>query len=801
MLELRNIFKTYRTGGVETVALDNISVSFREKEFVAILGTSGSGKTTCLNIIGGLDHADRGEVIIKGRKTKDFKESDWDAYRNSSIGFVFQGYNLIPHLSIVENVELGMTLGGVPAEERKRRALKLLEQVGLKEHLHKKPEQLSGGEMQRVAIARALANDPEILLCDEPTGALDTKTSGQIMDLIREVAGDRLVVMVTHNITVAEKYADRLIGFQDGKIVSDSHPYQEADAPDSFGLKKTNMNFLIALKLSYNNIKSKKGRAFLTAFASSIGIIGIAVILSLSSGFQKQIDTFQSDAMTEYPIIISQAPMSVERNRFTAMQSGLRGRGALQEPEPVISEEVFLVDAAADQTTHTNVITEDFMAYLNSIDPDICRSISLTRTTALNLVRETDGGAVPVTLGAGEVPSAGGSSGGIAGRGMPGFANPAGMSSLTSLGLSSFPMDLRKEETPYIQRNYDLLAGEYPGDATDLVLVIDEENQLDGDVLKSLGFQTSNAAAISFESIVGTQLILVHNDDYYAKTAMGTYLPGSDYQAMAESEKSVTLSIAGIIRQKEGVNVSLLAPGIAYSDELMDRVISAAIASDIVKAQAVSEKNVMNLSAMSDKAKASFLSYLGGNAIPSSILLYPETFEDKEEVVAYLEAYNAGKAEEDQILHTDLAETISQMTGGIINGITIVLVAFAAISLVVSLIMISIITYTSVLERTKEIGVLRSLGARKKDITRVFDAETFILGLLSGVMGVAAAWLLTIPMNRILFRLTELVNIASLQISHVVILITVSTLLAVLGGHIPAKMASEKDAVDALRSE
>ena len=800
MLELKNISKTYRTGGVETVALNDISVSFRDKEFVAILGTSGSGKTTCLNIIGGLDHADRGEVIIKGRKTKDFKESDWDAYRNSAIGFVFQNYNLIPHLSIVENVELGMTLGGVQAEERKKRALKLLEQVGLKGHLHKKPEQLSGGEMQRVAIARALANDPEILLCDEPTGALDTKTSGQIMDLIREVAGDRLVVMVTHNVAVAEKYADRLIGFQDGKIVSDSHPFQEAAAPDSFGLKKTNMNFPIALKLSYNNIRSKKGRAFLTAFASSIGIIGIAVILSLSSGFQKQIDTFQSDAMTEYPIIISQTPMSVERNRFTAMQSGLRGRRALQEPEPVISEEVFLVDTAADQTTHTNVITEEFLAYLDGIDPDICRSISLTRTTALNLVRDTEDGAVPVTLKGSEIPSAG-SSGAMAGRGMPGLASPSGMSSLTSLGLSSFPRDLREEETPYIQRNYDLLAGEYPSEATDLVLVVDEENQLDGDVLKNLGFQTSGAAAFSFESIVGTEFILVHNDDYYVKTAMGTYLPGSDYQAMADSEKSVTLRIAGIVRQKEGVNVSLLAPGIAYSDELMDRVIDAAMASDIVRAQSVSDRNVMNLSAMTDTAKASFLSFLGGNTVPSSIMLYPETFEDKEEAVAYLEAYNAGRAEKDQILHTDLAETISQMTGGIINGITIVLVAFAAISLIVSLIMISIITYTSVLERTKEIGVLRSLGARKKDITRVFDAETFILGLLSGLMGVAAAWLLTIPMNRILFRLTELENIASLQLSHIVILIAVSTLLAVLGGHIPAKVASEKDAVEALRSE
>lgn len=795
MLELRNISKTYRVGGVETIALDNISVQFRKKEFVAILGTSGSGKTTCLNIIGGLDHADRGEVIISGRKTKDFKESDWDAYRNSAIGFVFQNYNLIPHLSIVENVELGMTLGGVPSEERKKRSLMLLEQVGLKGHLHKKPEQLSGGEMQRVAIARALANDPEILLCDEPTGALDTKTSSQIMDLIRQVAGDRLVVMVTHNLEVAQKYAGRLIGFQDGKIVSDSNPFQEASAPDRFSLKKTNMNFPIALKLSYNNIKSKKGRAFLTAFASSIGIIGIAVILSLSSGFQKQIDSFQSDAMTEYPIIISQSPMSVERNRFTAMQSGMRGR-ALREPEPVISDDVFLVDTSADRTTHTNVISTEFLAYLNAIDPDICRSISLTRTTALNLVREADEGAVLVTLGASELPS-----GGTAGRGMPGPANPAMMSSLTSLGQSSFPKDLGKEETPYVQRNYDLLAGEYPGETTDLVLVVDEGNQLDENVLKNLGFETSGATSIPFDHLVGTEYSLIHNNDYYYKTVMGTYLPGRDYQAMADADRSITLRIAGIVRQKAGVNVALLEPGIAYSDALVDKIIEAATDSDIVKAQMVSDRNVMNMTVLTESQKTAFLAYLGGSGLPSTIMLYPESFEDKEQVVAYLDAYNAGRAEDDQILHTDLAESISQMTGGIINGITIVLLAFAAISLIVSLIMISIITYTSVLERTKEIGVLRSLGARKKDIARVFDAETCILGLLSGLMGVLAAWLITIPMNRILFRLTELKNIASLQLPHVLILIAVSTLLAMLGGHIPARMGSKKDPVEALRSE
>ena len=326
MLEFRNIKKTYHVGGIETRALDNINVAFREKEFVAILGTSGSGKTTCLNIIGGLDHYDSGELIIKGKKTSDFKDEDWDAYRNNSIGFVFQSYNLIMHLGIVANVELGMTLSGVSMYEKHKRALEALEQVGLSEHLHKKPNQLSGGQMQRVAIARALANNPEILLCDEPTGALDTVTSAQIMDLIKELAKDRLVIVVTHNPEIAQKYADRIIRFQDGKIISDTHPHQERLKPDRFLLKKTSMNFLSALNLSFTNLITKKGRTFLTALASSIGIIGIAVILSLSTGFQAQIDTFQSDAMSEFPIIISQSAMQLNAENMASMQDKLKDK-------------------------------------------------------------------------------------------------------------------------------------------------------------------------------------------------------------------------------------------------------------------------------------------------------------------------------------------------------------------------------------------------------------------------------------------------------------------------------------------
>ena len=394
MLELKNVRKTYHVGDIETRALDGISVAFRQKEFVAILGTSGSGKTTCLNIIGGLDRYDEGELIIKGKKTSDFKERDWDAYRNNSVGFVFQSYNLIMHLSIVANVELGMTLSGVSAEEKRRRALEVLEQVGLKDHLHKKPNQLSGGQMQRVAIARALANNPEILLCDEPTGALDTATSIQIMDLIKEVARDRLVIMVTHNPDLAEKYADRIIRFQDGKIIADSHPHEERPKPDGFQLKKTSMSFLTALRLSFNNIRTKKGRTFLTSFASSIGIIGIAVILSLSSGFKIQIDKFQGNALAEFPIMITQSAMEVDAESMASMHESMKDKIVGTE-EYADSDEVYLYDPADMTMLHTNVFTQEYIDYLNAIDPAICSSIGYSRIVSMNMVRKIDGKAQP----------------------------------------------------------------------------------------------------------------------------------------------------------------------------------------------------------------------------------------------------------------------------------------------------------------------------------------------------------------------------------------------------------------------
>ncbi len=781
MLELKNIHKTYHVGDIETKALDGISVAFREKEFVAILGTSGSGKTTCLNIIGGLDRYDEGEMSIKGKKTSDFKDRDWDAYRNNSVGFVFQSYNLIMHQSIVSNVELGMTLSGVSAEEKHRRALQVLEQVGLKEHLHKKPNQLSGGQMQRVAIARALANDPEILLCDEPTGALDTATSLQIMDLIQEVAKNRLVIMVTHNPELAEKYADRIIRFQDGKIISDSHPHQERPKPDSFSLKKTSMSFFTALKLSFNNIRTKKGRTFLTSFASSIGIIGIAVVLSLSSGFQAQIDKFQSDALSEFPIVISQSTMEMDAENIASLQEQMKDQ-MMGTQEYAESDEVYLYDPSDTTFLHTNDFTPEFMDYLSAIDTEICNSIGYTRIVAMNMLREVDGQIVSVTLNSSSSQS-------------------DITSGMTSMNLSSYPKQLQEGDESYLEKNYDLLAGAYPTSPTDLVLVIDPRNRVDVNILKNLGFDTEGKEAIKFTDLVGTEFKIIPNDDYYVQTQFGSYLPGSDYEAMYASNDAITVRIAGVVRQKQDVTIGLLGNGIAYSDELSQMIIDSAVDSEIVQAQKASDKNVITMEDVDAQTKQQLLSYLGGDETPYMIMVYPDNFEDKDAVLAYLDAFNEGRAEEEQIIYTDLAGTMSSMTSGIMDGITMVLVAFAAISLVVSLIMICIITYTSVLERTKEIGILRALGARKKDITRVFDAETCILGVFSGLLGIFIAWLLTFPINAFLYHMTELSNVAQLQVLHAVILVLISTLLTILGGHIPAKMASRKDAVEALRSE
>ena len=766
MLELKNIKKTYRVGDVETRALDDISVSFREQEFVAILGTSGSGKTTCLNIIGGLDRYDSGDLIINGKSTKNFKDREWDAYRNNSIGFIFQSYNLISHLSIVANVEMGMTLGGVSAAEKHRRAQEALEKVGLKDHLHKKPNQLSGGQMQRVAIARALANDPDILLCDEPTGALDTVTSVQIMDLIKEIAGDKLVIMVTHNPELAEKYADRIVKFQDGKIVSDSNPYSFEKENKEFSLKKTSMSFLTALKLSANNIRTKLGRTFLTSFASSIGIIGIAVILSLSVGFQMQIDKFEADTLQQMPIIISQQSMNLDTD--TMIKMGEEQKKYEDYPD---EKKIYLFDSMQDTMTHTNKFTDEYLEYVNNMDSSLCKGVTYSRLVNMNMIRKDGENYIPVTS--------------------------------ANMNWSSYPVSLNENKHSLMNEHYDVLTGTMPETPNDLMLVVDTKNRINKAVMKELGFDADNLEEIDFNEIIGKELKVVMNDDYYVKTEYGTYSYNTDLAAMYNAENTLTLRISCIVRPKEDSPTSMMSEGggVAYNDELAQLVIDNSKNSEIVKAQEQSDVNVLSMEAMDEETKKQTIAYLGGNEIPYAIQLYPYDFESKDKMLEYLDKYNESLEADDQIIYTDMASMISGMSDGIMDGITIVLIAFAGTNLIVSLIMIAIITYTSVLERTKEIGILKALGARKKDITRVFDAETFILGVTSGMLGIIIAKLLTFPINAIIYSLTDLKNVAHLKISHALILVAVSTILTMLGGHIPARMAAKRDAVEALRSE
>ncbi|MDA9460164.1 putative ABC transporter, membrane protein subunit and ATP-binding protein [Enterococcus mundtii 3F] len=778
MLQLKEIKKYYKVGETTTKALDGVSVAFRKKEFVAILGPSGSGKTTMLNVIGGLDNYDSGDMVINGKSTKDFKDSDWDAYRNNSIGFVFQSYNLIGHLGIIENVELGMTLSGVSKDEKRKKAEESLRRVGLTDHMHKKPNQLSGGQMQRVAIARALANDPDILLCDEPTGALDTETSVQIMKLIEELSNEKLVIMVTHNPELAHEYADRIIEFSDGKIVSDSNPHIERPKDDQFNLRRTKMSFWTALKLSFNNIRTKKGRTFLTSFASSIGIIGIAIVLALSTGFQKQIDQTQSETMARFPITISKVTTSPPSE-----SDGLSSNTAEYPDTKTVTAKV----SDEDRAQHTNNIDQEYVDYVTSIDPDLSNNIGFTRTTGINLLRDVDGEVQPVSF-SNQNPDS------------ESLSFSSAMSSMTGVGVSSFPTQLDDQKDNFLESNYSLLSGSYPASANDVVLIVDGNNNTNINALKNLGFDVKDGETLDFDKIVGTTFKLVNNDAYYTKLPTGNFIPNTDYQAMYE-DASREVKISGILRVKSSSTMNLLSPGIAYSDQLTTEIVNENKDSEIVQAQKDSDMNVLTTEKVDESAKQTLISYLGGDSLPSSIMIYPNNFGDKEEILNYLDEFNKGKSDEDKIVYSDLAGTMTELTGGLMDAITYVLIAFAGISLVTSMIMISIITYTSVIERTKEIGVLKALGARKKDITRVFDAETCILGISSGLLGVLIAWLATFPINSLLYNMTDLENVAQLNPVHALILIVVSTILTMLGGHIPARMAAKKDAAIALRAE
>ena len=766
MLKLSNIKKDYKTGDFVQHALKGINLSFRENEFVAVLGPSGSGKTTLLNIIGGLDRYSSGDLIIDGKSTKKFKDKDWDAYRNHAIGFVFQSYNLIGHISVLENVEMGMTLSGVSASERRKRALSLLDKVGLKEHAHKKPNQLSGGQMQRVAIARALANDPKIILADEPTGALDSKTSTQIMELIKEISKDKLVIMVTHNAELAETYATRIVKMKDGELLSDSEPYDSDNDSGNLNIKKTSMSFLTALKLSFGNIRTKKGRTILTAFASSIGIIGIALILSLSNGFNIEVENFEQNSLVQSPIIISNQTVRMDEDTLNEL------RGKASKKSYPSDNKVFAEEDIADTIIHTNKITDEYIDYLDKMDKSNVSAISYVKGTSINLVSKNGDSYSLVT---------------------PSSSAMNMMSSASSF--EQLPDEPNSDGL--ITNNYDVLAGKVNNDEPGLVLFVDSHNQIDGTLLKQLGFD-ENA---SFKDIINKELKVIINDDYYKKIGTG-FTVETDLDKLYNSEDSINVKIMAILRGKEDKEMIASNTGLYYTDALGNEVINKNNKSDIVEAQRDADYNILTHQSFdSTISKDTMLGYLGADVIPTAIYIYPKDFETKDEITNYLDKYNEGKNEEDIVQYTDMAEMISTLSGNIMDAITVVLIAFSSISLVVSSIMIGIITYISVLERTKEIGILRAIGARKKDITRVFNAETFIIGIFSGVLGIAIAYLLTIPTNMIIEDLSGLAGVAKLNPVHALILIIISLTLTIIGGAIPAKMASRKDPVEALRTE
>lgn len=761
MLELKNIKKSYNTGSFSQQALKRINLQFRKSEFVAILGASGSGKTTLLNIIGGLDRYDSGDLIINNKSTKKFKDNDWDSYRNNCIGFVFQSYNLIGHISVLENVEMGMTLSGISVKKRRKKALEVLDKVGLSSHVYKRPNQLSGGQMQRVAIARALANDPDIILADEPTGALDSTTSVQIMELIKEISKDKLVIMVTHNAELASDYASRIINLKDGKLISDSNPIKNNKNDAKFKIKKTAMSYMTALKLSFNNILNKKGRTLLTAFASSIGIIGIALILSLSNGFDIQIKKFERDTLSVMPIMISEQSMNMDEETIKSLQKDMY-ETSNDFPDNL---EVYPKSSVMTEMTYKNVITKDFVDYIEKIDNDLIGGVSYTRSLGINVITDK--------------------------------YTPFQFTYLNSL---AYPRKFNNDNT-VIEETYDLLYGKLPENKNELVLVINSKNNLDKDLLNSLGFD-GEKDSISFEEIVNKEFKLVLNDDYYKE--LGSYFTlNADFKSLYDSGE--TLKIVGILRGKEDKKiVAANSSGIMYTEELVKYIIEKNKESKIVKLQESADYNVLTGEKFTDdengmETKKNLLGYLGGSEIPVAINIFPKDFDSKDEITTYLDEYN--KNHDQKIVYTDMGAMISSLSGNVMDAITVVLIAFSAISLIVSSIMIGIITYISVLERTKEIGVLRALGARKKDITRVFNAETFIIGVTSGLIGLIIARLLIFPANSIIYDLTSLNNVAKMNPIHALLLLCVSMALTVIGGAIPAIMASKKDPVIALRTE
>lgn len=762
MLEIRNIKKSYKTGTFIQHALKDVSISFRPNEFVAILGPSGSGKTTLLNIIGGLDRYDSGDLVINGKSTKKFSDSNWDSYRNNCVGFIFQSYNLINHLNILENVEMSLTLSGVSKKVRKQKALDALKQVGLIDHAYKKPNQLSGGQMQRVTIARALVNEPDIILADEPTGALDSTTSVQIMELIKEIAKDKLVIMVTHNKELAYDYANRIIELKDGELINDTNPHEQSKNNQEYKIRKTAMSFFTALSLSFKNIETKKGRTFLTAFASSIGIIGIALILSLSNGFNIEVEKFEKDALSSLPIMISEQTVEMDEDSLAKMRDSFKIDNNSYPSEEVI----YIQKDMVEDTTHTNIINQEFIDYIEKINPKYVSGISYMRLVSINaLSKAKDGYKI-----------------------------------IDNSYLTTLPKSLDEKQNDVVEDNYDLLKGKFATNKDEVVLAVDSKNRVNEKLLEMLGFDLSKDN-FTFDEILNKEIKVVLNDDWYIDNN-NYFIPNFNYEELYNNKNNLTLKIVGIIRGKEDAKLVSASSGIAYTESLIDYIVENNSKSKIVLKQKEVDYNILTGEQFrEEKDKDAVLSYLGNDNLPILVNIFPRNFDSKDEIIKYLDDYNETKLEEDKLLYTDMASLISSLSGSIMDAITIVLIAFSSISLVVSCIMIGIITYISVLERTKEIGILRAMGARRKDITRVFNAETIIIGLCSGLLGITIARILVFPANIIIYNATGLDNVAKMNPLHALLLLIISMLLTVLGGLIPAKVASRKNPVEALRTE
>ena len=881
MLTLKGITKHYAAGDSKVEALRGVNLEFGESEFAAILGPSGCGKTTLLNIIGGLDHYTEGDLIIRRKSTKDFTESDWDTFRNHSVGFVFQSYNLIPHQSVLANVELALTLSGVSREERRRRAVEVLTRVGLQDQLKKRPNQLSGGQMQRVAIARALVNNPDIVLADEPTGALDSETSIQIMEILREISRDKLVIMVTHNPELANTYATRIINLFDGKIVSDSQPVcmesdTAAQSPEGHA-RKSFMSLRTAMGLSLNNLLTKKGRTILTAFAGSIGIIGIALILSLSNGVNRYIERVQRDTLSSYPLEIDERTMDMSGTLSGLM--GIDTENREHEDGKVYSGTRMTQMLSSWMTSITENNLTPFKKWLE--DPasgieDLVSGIQYEYNSSLYLYR-TDGD-TPVQVNPSTTMEATGMMDMLnTGASMAGIQQT--MMDTTMRRMNVFEPML--DNPDLLASQYDVLAGRMPEKMDEMVIILNSRNELSDYTLYTLGLKDQSelrdavVRLMQGEAIESTEMEFTYDElmnlsfrmllptDRYVKS--GTFWKdcGNDPEYMKDVlANAMEIKIVGILRPAQGAVATSMGGGVGYRRELTDYLLKQIADSEIVKEQTsnpdidvftgqpfssvaidamslldnmdvpefltlMEEKGIIPAGMIPDAYKPLLTKDLltqfvqkgtmmiSGNSYeqnlstlgvsdpdkPAVIYIYPKNFEAKQKIQELIDEYNQNAEPGEEITYTDYVGLLMSSVVTITDIISYVLIAFVSISLVVSSIMIGIITYISVLERTKEIGILRAIGASRRDVSRVFNAETLIVGFAAGVIGILVTLLLTVIANLILGNLTGIPDIASLPPLAGLILVAISMFLTLIAGLIPSGIAARKDPVVALRTE